>query len=206
MVGSQHRCTKTYSNGRQLEDAFFDVRTVLDANEIGPSKQSLKKQGRIAAAVVADWFEGEGGVPDKELVDRIPRLERREDIYPLRQIDRRKPDEIPRFDTDNYQHARDGGAGPRAGLLFLRTQHLVLLPMIDMPDQPPITDQITQTDDGGYQIGWDDDAPAFPSRAFAEAVAIKAALKLAQARGGLEPVYRRLRAQPDNRLAAEDIT
>ena len=79
--------------------------------------------------------------------------------------------------------------------------------MIDVPDQPPIIDQlITQCDNGGWQVGWDDDAPAFPSRAFAEAVAIKAAFKLIQARGGLEPAYRRLRSQPDNRLAAEDIT
>jgi hypothetical protein len=90
VVGSQHRCIKTYPNGRQFEDAFFDVRTVRDANEIGDSKWSMLEQGRIAAGVVAEWFEGEDGLPHSELAERIPRLERREDIYPLRQIDLEK--------------------------------------------------------------------------------------------------------------------
>jgi hypothetical protein len=30
---------------------------------------------------------------------------------------------------------------------------------------------------GGYQIGWSDDAPSFPSRSFAEAVAISSLLE-----------------------------
>jgi hypothetical protein len=88
VTGSQHRCAKTYPNGRQFEDAFFDVRTVLDASDIGPGKQSLKDQGRIAAAVVAEWLEREDGLLHRELVERIPRLERREDIYPLRQMEK----------------------------------------------------------------------------------------------------------------------
>ena len=42
-------------------------------------------RAQIAAAVVAEWFACEDGLPpDKELAERIPRLERREDIYPLR--------------------------------------------------------------------------------------------------------------------------
>ena len=85
VTGSLHRCMKTYPNGREFEDAFFDVRTVLDASEISPGKQGLKEQGRIAAAAVAEWFEREDGLPHKELAERIPRVERREDIYPLRQ-------------------------------------------------------------------------------------------------------------------------
>ena len=81
---------KTYPNGRWFEDVFFDVRTVLDASEIGPNKQSLKEQGRIAAGVVAAWFACEDGLPDRELAERIPALPQRQDIYPLRQIDQEK--------------------------------------------------------------------------------------------------------------------
>ena len=84
VVGSQHRCVKIYPNGREFEEAFFDVRTVLDANEIGPANQSLLEQGRIAAAVIAGWFEGEDDLPHSELAERIPPLPRREGIYPLR--------------------------------------------------------------------------------------------------------------------------
>jgi hypothetical protein len=87
-----------------------------------------------------------------------------------------------------------GDAGRCQDLLFLSTQRLVLLPVTNMSDQPPLIDQITQCDNGNYQIGWDDDVPSFPTRAFAEAVAAKAMLRLIQARGGLEPAYRRLAA------------
>jgi hypothetical protein len=52
-----------------------------------------------------------------------------------------------------------------------------------MPIEPaPQLDLIVQRDDGQYQLGWQDDAPAFPSRAFASAVAARAAGRPREAR------------------------
>jgi hypothetical protein len=82
-VGSLHRFTKIRANGRPIERCFFDVRTVLPTDEIGPSRQSLLDQGNAAAAAVIAWFK-DTDCDESALAERIPRLERREDIYPLR--------------------------------------------------------------------------------------------------------------------------
>jgi hypothetical protein len=85
MAGSLHCFTKTYYSGRQFEETIFDVRTVLSANELGDSQWALLEQGRAAAGAVAAWFrDAEGDLDESRLAEAIPRLERREDGYPLR--------------------------------------------------------------------------------------------------------------------------
>ena len=83
-AGSLHRFMKTSPDGREFEEAVYDVRTVLPADEIGERRQSLLEQGSIAADVVFEWFESEDGADEQELAERIPYLPRREDSYPAR--------------------------------------------------------------------------------------------------------------------------
>lgn len=78
-----HRCMKTYRNGLTLQEPFYDVRTVLLADEIGPARCDLLEQGEIAAGVVLEWLK-DADVDERELAERIPALPRREDSFPLR--------------------------------------------------------------------------------------------------------------------------
>ena len=84
VTGALHRVMKTASSGRLLEETFFDVRTVLSADELGVSKQAQLEQGRIAAEVVAEWLSAfeDPHLDERELARRIPSLPRREDSYP----------------------------------------------------------------------------------------------------------------------------
>jgi hypothetical protein len=84
MVGPLHRFTTTSSRGRPIDEAFFDVRTVLSVDEIGDSRWSTLEQGRAAASAVLAWM-GNDPPSEEELAERIPFLPRREDCYPLRQ-------------------------------------------------------------------------------------------------------------------------
>jgi hypothetical protein len=84
MAGGQHRFTKVYPGGHAFEERFFDVRTVLLADEIGPHRQCQLEQGDIATAAVLGWFRDADGLATAELAELIPCLPRREDHYPLR--------------------------------------------------------------------------------------------------------------------------
>jgi hypothetical protein len=85
MAGSLHCFTKICDSGRQFEETIFDVRTVLLVDNLGDSQWALLEQGRTAAAAVVAWFrDSEGDLDEKQLAEAIPRLERREDVYPLR--------------------------------------------------------------------------------------------------------------------------
>jgi hypothetical protein len=84
LVGSLHRFTTTSSRGCPIDEAFFDVRSVLSVDELGDSKWSLLEQGRAAAGAVLAWM-GDDPPSEEELAKRIPFLPRREDCYPLRQ-------------------------------------------------------------------------------------------------------------------------
>ena len=82
-AGAMHRFTKTYRNGKQVEETVYDVRTVLPVDEIGDSKRPMLEQGKAAASAVIAWLKDAD--PDEGvLAERIPRVERREDIFPLR--------------------------------------------------------------------------------------------------------------------------
>ena len=82
-VGALHRFTRTYRNGKQVEETVYDVRTVLLVDELGPRRQGLLEQGNAATSAVIAWFKGAAGEFDeKQLAERIPRLERRGDDYP----------------------------------------------------------------------------------------------------------------------------
>jgi hypothetical protein len=81
---------KAYPNGRTLEEAFYDVRTVLSADEIGDSQWSMLEQGRAATHAGIEWFASKDPPCEKELAERIPYLAPREDCYPLRQINQEK--------------------------------------------------------------------------------------------------------------------
>ena len=40
VTGGLHRCTRTARSGRVFPEVFYDVRTVLPIDELGPSKQA----------------------------------------------------------------------------------------------------------------------------------------------------------------------
>ena len=84
-AGALHRFTKTYPNGRAIEETVYDVRTVLVVDEIGISKQSLLEQGSAAAQAMIAWFAQADGLDETTLAEQIPVLPRREDSYPARQ-------------------------------------------------------------------------------------------------------------------------
>jgi hypothetical protein len=85
VVGAVHRCDKTASSGRVFEETFYDVRTVLPAEEAGPSMRAQLAQGRVAAEVVEEWLrDTSDDLDEKELAARIPYLTRRADHYPLK--------------------------------------------------------------------------------------------------------------------------
>jgi hypothetical protein len=95
VVGAVHRCDKTASSGRVFEETFYDVRTVLPADEAGPSIQAQLAQGRAATAVVEEWLRGTSDdLDEKELATRIPSLPRRADHYPLKATAERKQEEM----------------------------------------------------------------------------------------------------------------
>jgi hypothetical protein len=95
VVGAVHRCDKTASSGRAFEETFYDVRTVLPADEAGPSIQAQLAQGRAATAVVEEWLRGTSDdLDEKELATRIPSLPRRADHYPLKATAERKQEEM----------------------------------------------------------------------------------------------------------------
>src|SRR4029077_6285404 len=84
VTGALHRCAKPARSGRVFEEMFFDVRTVLAADELGVAKQAQMAQGRIAAEVVAEWLSAcdDPHLDERALAARIPYLPRREDSYP----------------------------------------------------------------------------------------------------------------------------
>ena len=82
-AGAMHRFTKTCRNGKQVEETVYDVRTVLLVDELGDSKRPMLDQGRAAASAVIAWFK-DADPHESALAERIPRVERREDIFPLR--------------------------------------------------------------------------------------------------------------------------
>jgi hypothetical protein len=81
VVGSLKHSIQHSEDGRELNGTFYDVRTVLPADEV--SNRQLLEQGEIAARVVISWFTNP---PDDAmtLADEIPFLPRREDDYTLR--------------------------------------------------------------------------------------------------------------------------
>jgi hypothetical protein len=85
VTGALHRCAKAARSGRVFEETFFDVRTVLSADELGVSKQAQLEQGRIAAEIVAEWLLAfdDPDLDESALAARIPYLPRREDTYPV---------------------------------------------------------------------------------------------------------------------------
>ena len=80
IVGAQHRFAKPNWKGEVTEEAVFDVRTVLPADEIGDSRAALLEQGRAAADAVVRWLKDEAY--ERPLAEQIPVLPRREDSYP----------------------------------------------------------------------------------------------------------------------------
>jgi hypothetical protein len=90
MVGASHRCTRTGNSGRVFNEVFFDVRTVLLADEAGAGAQAQLEQGRAAAAVVEEWYVAHDfdDIDEKSWAQRIPCLPRREDHYPLKVVGR----------------------------------------------------------------------------------------------------------------------
>ena len=78
LVGGLHRHTSGIG-----EDCYLDIRTVLPVDEIGPSRQALLDQGKIAAFAVVEWLS-DGTVDLDELAARIPVMPQREDTYPAR--------------------------------------------------------------------------------------------------------------------------
>ena len=82
IVGAQHRFAKARTDGRVIEEAIFDVRTALAADEIGASRAALLEQGRAAADAVVKWLDN--ATDERSLADAIPVLPRREDSYPAR--------------------------------------------------------------------------------------------------------------------------
>lgn len=81
VVGSLKHPLKRLDDGRQINGTFYDVRTVLPADEVG--NQDMLEQGRIASSVVAAWF-ADPPDDDRTLADQIPFLPRRADDYTLR--------------------------------------------------------------------------------------------------------------------------
>jgi hypothetical protein len=67
--------------GRAIDGTFYDVRTVLPADEV--RNQDWIEQGLIAGHVVKSWFTDQPD-DDSRLADEIPFLPRREDDYTLR--------------------------------------------------------------------------------------------------------------------------
>ena len=83
VTGALHGCTKPYSNDRRY---FFDVRTVLPTEEIGPGKKDLFEQGRVATSLVLEWFNNNDEFDRKSAAEQIPALPRHEDSYPRRAV------------------------------------------------------------------------------------------------------------------------
>jgi len=82
IVGAQHRFMQAREGGKVIEEAVFDVRTVLPADEIGASRAALLEQGRAATEAVVRWLKVESN--ELALAETIPALPRREDSYPTR--------------------------------------------------------------------------------------------------------------------------
>jgi hypothetical protein len=83
-AGHMHRFPKLCRNGRINDECVFDIRTVLERDELGPSKQAQLQQGSEAARAVLDWLEDDEGLAGEALAERIPALPRREDSYSAR--------------------------------------------------------------------------------------------------------------------------
>ena len=83
-AGHLHRFTKVWPDGRSYEERFYDVRTCLLVDEIGPARQHQLDQGEIAADAVIEWFKDEDDLEVAALAERSPFLARREDSFPLR--------------------------------------------------------------------------------------------------------------------------
>jgi hypothetical protein len=52
-VGALHRFTRTYRNGKQVEETVYDVRTVLLVDELGPRRQQAAATTRILRTLCA---------------------------------------------------------------------------------------------------------------------------------------------------------
>lgn len=84
IVGSLKHGWQSDGKGDRVGCAFYDVRTVLPADEV--RNQAMLEQGRIALDAVESWHHDRD--PDRmdELAARIPFLPRREDDHTLRSI------------------------------------------------------------------------------------------------------------------------
>ena len=84
MVGAVDGFKKTWPHGKTLDEAVFDIRSVLEIDRLGDGKYALLEQGRTAAETVITSFKDEDEVGEAQLGDLIPALPRREDSYPAR--------------------------------------------------------------------------------------------------------------------------
>ena len=76
VVGALKHSRQYAEDGRQINGTFYDVRTVLAADEV--SNLDLLEQGAIAARVAISWFTDPPDTPDsiRTLADEIPFLPR----------------------------------------------------------------------------------------------------------------------------------
>jgi hypothetical protein len=84
VVGSlKHAAVRREADDRLLDGTFYDVRTVLPADEVRDT--AMLEQGDASAAAVAAWLKARAGIDEaKVMAEQIPFLPRREDDYTLR--------------------------------------------------------------------------------------------------------------------------
>ena len=97
VVGSLKHSLQHLEDGREINGTFYDVRTVLPADEV--SNPALLEQGDIATRVTMSWLT-DRPADSRGLADEIPFLPRREDDYALRAATV-FADEAPRVDDNN---------------------------------------------------------------------------------------------------------
>jgi hypothetical protein len=85
VAGHMHQFPRLCRNGRINDECVFDIRTVLERDELGPSKQAQLEQGSEAARAVLDWLEDDEGLAGEALAERIPALPRRDSYSARRQ-------------------------------------------------------------------------------------------------------------------------
>ena len=81
VVGSLKHSLQHLEDGREINGTFYDVRTVLPADEV--TNLALLEQGDIATRVTMSWLT-DRPADSRTLADKIPFLPRREDDYALR--------------------------------------------------------------------------------------------------------------------------